>query len=313
MTIVSGPSSPQEDQLAREFAPLIAQGLMATPGEDAQVELQLAGVPIGAAVTRYGGLLPGAQNAENFLLAKSAPSTHFPQRLVVAVSEGNYKAPVTVVAGTLALSELHRRVGGARRSDNLEDDVRVALAQAVQRLTELERLKPPPVLTRWRFDNFFTTAPAMLQGLASSLTAVAVAGRDAVLAHVGECHAYLARASERSLRRLSADHTLAAQPDFQEWVRRDPEKLLLFGSLPCWVLGNSPLADIQIEWLRLDPGDTLLLCSSSLRKGRASDELLHQILQDAEPRVASERLLATAPRDTHPALSTTVAILRVPD
>ena len=131
-----------EGELEREFAPLITQGCLVAPGQDGQAGLQLFGRELGAAATRYGGLLAGAQNAENFLLAQTAPSTERPQRVVAAITEGNYKAPVSVVGGTIALCELHRHVCRKKSRDSVEDDVRVALVETLQRLRRIRACRP---------------------------------------------------------------------------------------------------------------------------------------------------------------------------
>ena len=296
-----------EGELEREFEPLITQGCLVTPGQDGQAALQRFGRELGAAATRYGGLLAGAQNAENFLLAQTAPSTERPQRVVAAITEGNYKAPVSVVGGTIALCELHRHVCRKKSRDSVEDDVRVALVETLQRLRRIELADPPHTLAQWRFQNSASAGFSPLSGLMTSFTALVVEGRELLLAHVGECQAYRVAAHGRALQRLSADHTLSADPEFLRQYGPDPEVLAMMSDTPRFVLGSCALADIQIEWFRLDPDDTLLLCSSSLRKRQLSEDLivqtLGQTLGHCDPAEARDKLLALPLLGDRPDLS----------
>ncbi len=294
-----------EDELARELAPLLTAGYLVPPGGDGKAELRRFAAVVGAAATRYGRLIAGERSAENFLLAQSPADPDRPSRLVAAVCEGNYKAPVTVIGGTIALCELYRHVF-TRAGDSVEDDVRLALVETLQRLQRINRAEPPHRLTRWHFHNSNSSTTSEITELATSFTALIVEGREVLLAHVGECHAYRVTPHSRQLQRLSADHTLAADPQHAGVA----DLIYWMGDLPRCVLGLCQLTDLQLEWFPLGPGDTLLLCSSSLRKGALGDDELAQLLLDHEPETACTKLMALAPLAERPDLSATVIVVR---
>lgn len=301
------PPSTLEVELGREFAPLLTAGYMVAPGAAGQAALQLFGRTVGAAATT--GLMGDWRTAENFLLAQSSLASDRPQRLLAAVAEGNYKALITGVGGTIALSELYRHVCEKSSRDSVEDDVRVALVETVQRFAQLELVRPPHNLWRWRLHDETGTAAAPLNGLMTSITALIVEGREVLLAHIGETAAYRAAAHGRSLQRLSADHTLASDPEFAQRLGADHE---YFADIPRCALGCGKLADIQIEWFKLDPGDTLLVCSSSLLHGRLSEDTIVRTLVDCEPAAARDQLTARLSSSDLPERIPTVVVLRPP-
>lgn len=303
--------------LGLEFAPLLTAGYLVAPGAAGRAELRQFGCTTGAAAT--AGLMSEWQSAENFLLAQSPAASDRPPRLfaasdrpprlVAAVVECNYKAPVTVVGGTIALSELYRHVCNKRSHGSVEDDVRVALVETVQRFAQVELVRPPHNLWRWRLGDDDRTGSAPLQGLMTSLTALIVEGREVLLAHIGETAAYRVAAHGRSLQRLAADHTLAADPGLAQPPRADRGP---GADLPRCVLGCGELADIQIEWFKLDPGDTLLVCSSSLLRGNRGEDTIVRTLVDCEPAAARDQLTARRSSPDQPERMATVVILRPP-
>ena len=300
-----------EDALAAELAPLVNAGALVMPGEDGKSVLRLSGREIGAAETRYGGMFGAAQNAENFLLARSLQIGEAPPRIVAAVCEGNYKAPVTGLAGAIAFSELHKRICGSAQSNDLEYDLRVALATTLQRLRAIESAKPPHAL-RKHYTNSASGVSKYAQGLGTSLTAVALAGSEAVLVHVGEGYAYRVVAEGQRIERISDDHTIGGTPEIREQYGDAAFANFELLQLPRFILGFCKLDEIQITRLHLDREDTILIGSSTLRRGTISDEELREILHREEPASSRDQLLRKAPFADRPDLSSTIAVVRVP-
>jgi PPM family protein phosphatase len=104
---------------------------------------------------------------------------------------------------------------------------------------------------------------AALKGMGSTLTAARSLGRDLLIVHVGDSRAYLFRAG--GLHRLTKDHTFA-------------QMLVDCGKLRAWDIpsssvrhvltnalgGSTEHVDVDVDLLRLEDGDRLLLCSDGL-------------------------------------------------
>ena len=102
-----------------------------------------------------------------------------------------------------------------------------------------------------------------LRGMGTTLTGARSLGRDLMIAHVGDSRAYLFRAGR--LRRLTKDHT-------------DAQLLVDAGALPASDLATSPMChlltnvlggsgapvEVDVDLLRLEDGDRVLLCSDGL-------------------------------------------------
>jgi protein phosphatase len=113
-----------------------------------------------------------------------------------------------------------------------------------------------------------------MSGMGTTCVALAVRGRDAFLAHVGDSRAYLA--SEGKLRQLSQDHSLVAQlvRDGQltpEQARSDPRRNVVTRSVG---VSASVEVDAQRFESLLREGDTLLMCTDGLHGLVSDDELL---------------------------------------
>ena len=102
-----------------------------------------------------------------------------------------------------------------------------------------------------------------LRGMGSTLTAARSYGRDLLIVHVGDSRAYLLRAGH--LERLTRDHTYAQM--LVDTGQLSPNDVTLSGVRHILVnaLGGSveqPAVDVDL--LRLEDGDRLLLCSDGL-------------------------------------------------
>ena len=100
-------------------------------------------------------------------------------------------------------------------------------------------------------------------GVIATITTVMLCGSTAYIAHVGDCRAYLYRASE-GLKKITTDHLLVARlneagilkPDdlYTHWARYALERCL----------GTDPSVEGDLFTVQVYPGDTLLLCSVGL-------------------------------------------------
>jgi protein phosphatase len=108
-------------------------------------------------------------------------------------------------------------------------------------------------------------------GMATTLTALTLAGREAVIAHVGDSRAYLVRAE--TCRQLTADHSrvgemLRAKLISPEQAARHPARSQLTRTV-----GNEPLVQIDIVREPIQAGDTFVLCSDGLWGEVATHEI----------------------------------------
>lgn len=291
---------PFEEDLARELEPLIASGCMPTPGCDGTNKIELSDGGSAAAVLRYGGLLGRRQSAESFLLRQDRTTPK--GRVVLGVTEGNYKDPITGIAGVITLSALAQQVCGTLGTDDLESAVVQGFAQSIQRLHDIAMLRESPPFSRWRFNRFFWSGPPWLDCAMSSVTALALSGTSAVLGHIGEGRAYLLRRGV--LRRISADHTLAALSS-----EHPPE----FGDLPAKVLCGTDcqISDVQFARLDLEPLDTILLGSANLFEEDPSAERVRKLLEEKNPLDACAALLRLPTPRAHRGRSITAVVVRL--
>src|SRR2546429_2306440 len=100
------------------------------------------------------------------------------------------------------------------------------------------------------------------RGMGSTLTALALAGREVVIAHAGDSRAYLVRGGLAS--QLTADHSrvgemLRMRLITAEQAARHPARSLLTRSL-----GSDPILQIDLTRQPAELGDTYVLCSDGL-------------------------------------------------
>jgi PPM family protein phosphatase len=134
-----------------------------------------------------------------------------------------------------------------------------------------------------------------LRGMGTTLTVVRNIGRDLLIIHVGDSRAYLLRAGAGGLHRLTRDHTYAqllvdlghlAPGDVVDSHRRH----LLTNALG----GSCEDVQVDIDWLQLEDGDRLLLCSDGLTD-LVDDGTIATILREATRSAdACERLVQRA-------------------
>jgi protein phosphatase len=119
-----------------------------------------------------------------------------------------------------------------------------------------------------------------LRGFGTTLTLASSVGKNLFLAHVGDSRAYLMRGGE--LHQLTTDHTFA-QELYQAGVFQDPnEGAAWLRSSLTRLLGDSVRnCEPHVQTLRLDTGDTLLVCSDGLTD-MVDDPTIARVLAERE-------------------------------
>jgi serine/threonine protein phosphatase PrpC len=129
-----------------------------------------------------------------------------------------------------------------------------------------------------------------LAGMGTTLTALAVRGKQAVVAHVGDSRAYLFRSGLTT--RLTRDHSVAAELGIREEddAPRPPHAHMLTRAL-----GAAPVVLVDVTDPALDvlPGDVFLLCSDGL-SGTVSEEDMALEITRNDPETATRRLAGLA-------------------
>jgi protein phosphatase len=291
-----------EAALDREFRLLSGRGLMAPLGGDAASALAGPGGIEAAASTKYGGFMLGAQSTENYLLATSSDT----ETLLAAVCQGNQKHTSTMIAGALAFSELYGAFTTREAGQNLTASIQRATEAANRRIQRAgEDIRH---LRTWAFGSCFTSKVSDLRGIGTSVTVAALHERKLAVGHVGECSAYLFRSP--ALERLSADHTLGGQPNFEQMRREKPELADFQSDIVMHGLGLTETTQLELRELELKDGDILVLGSSFLAKLD-----LKRLLQEHTAASAAElcRLLTErTPLDDRPDLAATYVVIKLP-
>ena len=132
-----------------------------------------------------------------------------------------------------------------------------------------------------------------LADMATSLTAVYVAGADLFFAHVGHSRAFLFRSG--MLIQLTTDHTLeerrseGRRPTLLEQAKRDQQHVLTqtIGGHP-----NGP--GVSIEHIHLWTGDRVMLCTNGLTDVVSADKIADVLAVKRRPTEECERLVDLA-------------------
>lgn len=186
------------------------------------------------------------------------------------------------------------------------ETVREAFFQSRERFGPAEALKRAIVLANEAvFDK--ASADPELEGMGTTMTAVAVVGMEAVVGHVGDSRAYLVSGGE--IGRLTQDHTLAA-----ELVAVGGSKM----SLPAGAknvlsrcLGGTKDVEVDIseDPVPLQDEDMLVLCSDGLSNMIEEREILDTVNWN-DPDRACELLVEMA-RDRGAPDNVTVQVARL--
>jgi protein phosphatase len=242
-------------------------------------------------------------------MLSSLPSGDVPERaeevnyvLVVADGMGGHAAGE--VASRLAISSLvHLALEVSDWNFKLNDE---AKAQAERRAREAIQQVGSLLYERGRENS-------ELRGMGSTLTAARSLGRDMMIVHVGDSRAYLFRAGH--LHRLTKDHTYAQM--LVDCGRLDECDVASSGVrhiLTNALGGSTEHVDVDIDVIRLENGDRLLLCSDGLTDLVDDDAITDTMAATPASADACERLVQLAlDRGGHDNVTVIVAGYTFPD
>jgi protein phosphatase len=127
----------------------------------------------------------------------------------------------------------------------------------------------------------------------TTVTAVAIVGDLAYIAHVGDSRAYL-MANTDGLDQITRDHSLVQRLIELDQLTPDeaashPQRNVLYRAV-----GQSETIDIDTSTRRLAPGSRLVICSDGLWGQVPSDQLYQVIVASVSPQDACDRLVSMA-------------------
>ncbi len=128
--------------------------------------------------------------------------------------------------------------------------------------------------------------------MGTTVVAALITGNRGHIAHVGDSRAY--RINAHGVERLTVDHSLVeslvvANQLSREQAREHPQVNVIYRTI-----GDQHQVAVDINPVRLDPGDSLLLCSDGLT-GALTDETIFQMVSGAtHPQAACDALIEAA-------------------
>ena len=159
-----------------------------------------------------------------------------------------------------------------------------------------------PSMTQDRIDQMLTSAVKLanftvydqaqqfeeFDGMGTTLVAVLIQGKEAVLVNVGDSRAYIV--SPDGIRCLTKDHSLV-----QMMVDRGeltPERARTYPgkNFITRAIGTEPVVDCDLFHRNVDRGDYLLLCSDGLSNMMDAQEILFEVVHGFNKQLCCQRL-----------------------
>lgn len=120
-----------------------------------------------------------------------------------------------------------------------------------------------------------------LHQMGSTLELVAICGKEAFIAHVGDSRTYLVRNGK--IAQLTVDHTVAETMRRAGTINSEEARVSPMRSVLSNAIGVTPTVTVELLRIELKPGDRLLVCSDGLHDYFTKDELvLHVAAGDLE-------------------------------
>ena len=129
-------------------------------------------------------------------------------------------------------------------------------------------------------------------GMGAAAVAAVVIGERAVVAHLGDCRAYLVRAGEA--KRLTSDHSWVEERIAAGQLTADEAKVHHYRHVLTRALGAEEEADPAVTEMAFAPGDALILCSDGLWGVVEDGEIVEHASRAADAREAATRLVDLA-------------------
>ena len=191
--------------------------------------------------------------------------------------------------------------GGEQASALAIDSVETFILEAFKWFAQFKGKEPDQVLAD--FQNALgqanvrilaeAAARPELTDMGTTLTLAYSLNDVLFVAHVGDCRCYLWR--NRALYRLTRDHTLVDEMVQRGVLSAEEAARHKWRHMVTNAIGGaSAQITVEVHKLRLETGDTVLLCSDGLTEMVAEDEIMQTLQDQADPEQACKHLVARA-------------------
>ena len=215
-------------------------------------------------------------NQDSFC-ALLAPDAPLGSDALLAVADGMGGRPAGDVASAMAIEKLLSRLQDASQQTVMDDGERAGLlGEAMHALNR---------------DVFQAAASPETRGMGTTLTVAIVAASSLVIGHVGDSRVYLLRQGQ--FHQVSADHNWASEQMRRGKLAPDAAHTHPGRNLLTRAIGTSPHVEVDVLVLKVQTGDTVLLCSDGLH-GLVADEEISRVLQEQTPQQAAKTLVDKA-------------------
>ncbi len=132
-----------------------------------------------------------------------------------------------------------------------------------------------------------------LAGMGTTVTALLVHPRNewAYIAHVGDSRAYLLRGE--AISQISEDHSLVNEQIKAGMISRDEAKQSRYKNIITRSVGFEEEVQVDVMGLRVERGDSFVLCSDGLAN-YFEDKELHRLASSGDPGSIAQALVALA-------------------
>lgn len=189
-----------------------------------------------------------------------------PPGTIVAVCDGMGGAASGDLASKLALEALEEVM---RRRAPLLDVVTVEQA-----------MLDTVTLANRKIAEYTQANPAS-RGMGTTMTAAAVFGPDIVLVQVGDSRAYLRRGT--MLQQLTMDQNIVGQLIATGKIRPEDARTVRHRNMLLEAIGVQPRVGPDLIRVRIQPGDTLMLCTDGLNGPLEDTHVLSLLLEHEDP------------------------------
>lgn len=184
--------------------------------------------------------------------------------------------------------------------------------EIMRRELERSRTQPPVTIARAiqmaNLDIFdFSAEHPEHAGMGTTCTVLVLDDQVGLVGHVGDSRAYLLR--DGQLRQLTLDHSWVADRVRQGILSEEEARQHRWRNVITNTLGSNPQVKLDLLHFKVQPGDTLLVCSDGVSM-LLSTEHMTRILQQHDPAQAAERMLEEANSRGSPD-NVTAVVLRV--
>ncbi len=217
-----------------------------------------------------------SSNQDSFC-ALLAPDAPLGSDALLAVADGMGGRPAGDVASAMAIDRLLSRLQEIDKQQASDDGQRAGiLGEAIHALNR---------------DVFQAAAKPETRGMGTTLTVAMVAASSLAIGHVGDSRVYLLRGGR--LHQPTADHNWVAEQIRRGSLSPDAARTHPGRNMLTRAIGTAPHVDVDVLVLKVQVGDTVLLCSDGLH-GLVSDEEISSVLQAQTPPEAAQTLVDRA-------------------